>query len=185
MASIRKEKNKNGIEYYRVKIRKKNNCIYKSFKCKESAEIYAAWKENLIDTMDAFDVPLKSRIRFCELVDLKCNDPHIGESMRKDIRESYAKLKDLLRLEDRFVEEITYDEWLNAAKELLSIKVYRGAKTKAGERLMSPTTLRRIFSCLSSVFSYSTSFETPFDNHALKVVQTFIKHLIEKEKQIA
>jgi len=68
MAAITKIK-----DSFRVQIRKKNIEISKTFNKEEDAILWAKYKENLIDCIEVFDVPLKEMVTLREAIELKIN----------------------------------------------------------------------------------------------------------------
>ena len=177
MATIDTRLNKDGTTSYRVSIRKKGQELYKTFSTEEDAKLYAWHKERLIDNMANFDVPLKDRVRFKDILTMKMDSlPVTDTKTMSDFKLSGERICNLLP--DLFMHEISYDTWLKCAKDLLDMDVYRGARTELAKRKMSPNTVRRHFACASSGISYAQSKGINIDNHALKVMQTFITPLI-------
>src|ERR1700679_1545188 len=71
MACIQERPNENGDVSYRVSIRKKGHIISKSFYTKEDAEIYAFYKERLIDLMENFEVPIEKRLTLQSIMNIR------------------------------------------------------------------------------------------------------------------
>lgn len=179
MACIEKRNNKDGSVTHRVSIRKKGIEIYKSFSNEEDAKLYIFYKERLIENMDNFDVPLKQRIKLNEIFEIKSSSlSNCDKKTHNDFDNSASKLMRVVP--DKFYHEISYDEWLSAAKELMNIDVFRGAKNGSNMRKPSITTVRRYFACASSAVSHMQSLGVDLENMPLKVLQTFITPLMKK-----
>lgn len=176
MASITKKISSNGEISYKVCIRKKGVEIYKTFFTEEDAKLYEFYKENLIQNMDNFDVPISERITLNQIIELKLDDLRknkISDRYIVDFNYVLNHIKNYMDM-NQFVCKISYNDWINVAKNLLESDVYRGAKTEIGKRKMSISTLRRIFACISSAYSFAMSKEINIENLPLKVLQVYI-----------
>jgi len=173
MSRIEERILKDGRKSYRVSIRRKNIEIYKTFLEREDAELYSYYKEKLIDNMNNFDVEIKESIRISDLFELKINtlESHQVREI-KDFGNSLERIS--LFLGNKFLNQISFNEWLECAKSLINIEVYRGSKSPKGKRKMSMGTLRKIFAHASSCISYAKTKGIVLDNHPLKVIQCFI-----------
>ncbi len=183
MASIEKRKNSDGSFSYRLSIRKKNFEIYQTFYTEEDAKLYEFYKERLIDNMEAFEVPLKDRVTVEQIFELKIKE--ISEYSPRNISDVNLSLDRIKQFftNKKFINEFSFDDWLNFAKNLYGSDVFRGGKTEKGKRKMSIATLRRIFAVISSVYSNAIAMGIELENHPLKVIQTFITPLMKKEKE--
>jgi hypothetical protein len=173
MATIEKRPNKNGFSW-RVMIRKKNQEIYKSFETEEDANLYVFYKERLIVNMANFDVPVQDRVTLMQIMELKIQT--IDKSDKRTLADyeiSVRRIKDCFG-EIMFYQNITFENWVEAAKKLLQTDVYRGAKTEGGKRKMSPNTLRKIFAHASAAVTHAQHQGIAIDNHPMKVMNTFI-----------
>lgn len=177
MATIRERKGEDGITY-QVQIRNKNISLCKSFKTKEDAEIFAFYKDRLINLMDNFDIPIEKRITIHHVIEIKMKQFE-GRTLL-DFQNSLNKLDEYIP-KDKFCHEVSFEDWLNIAKSMYESDVYRGAKTENGKRKMSPSTLRRYFATISSAFSHAQSIGIPVDNHPLKVIQSYITPLLKDQ----
>ncbi len=180
MATIEKRKNGNGFSF-RVSIRRKGIEIYKTFKTEEDANLYAFYKERLIDNMEAFDVPLKSRVTLRQIIELKIStlDKSIGRAV-EEFEIACDRVSKFLD-KDKFIDGITFDEWLNIAKSMLQEDVFHGSKTENGKRKMSLGTLRRYFANISSAISYAQTQGIEINNIPLKVMQIYINPKIKNK----
>ncbi len=183
MATIEKRISSTGEITYRVQIRKKGSPeIYKTFYNKEDANLFIFYKERLIENMRNFDVPLKEIITLESLFEMKSKCFLEGQEREgREILNSYFRIKESLERLGKtiiFYNDITYDLWVEIAKDLINQDVYRGAKTDAGKRKMSFSTLKNILARASSSVSFAISNGINLENHPLKVIQCYIKDLI-------
>lgn len=178
MGSISKRVNSNGEVSFSVKVRKQGIDITKTFFTEEDAKLFIYYKERLIKNKENFDVPIAKRITLDYCIDLKlqekdrdCKEISSFNCARDRFNEKLGK--------DKFLCELTYDDWLRVAKEMFIDPVYRGSKKEKNARIMSPTTLRRQFAYVSSSISYTISKGVEIENHPLKVIQTHISPMIK------
>lgn len=165
---------------FRAMIRKKGVEISKTFSSRDMAELWARYKEDLIDNMDAFDVDIKDRVSVKELFELKLKTFETERS-KHDTDYTFSRISEFLDV-SRCMKEIGYDEWIDIAKRIYEKPVYRGAVKEKNKKKMSPVTLRKILASLSAVVSHAQSLGIALDNHPLKVIQSFINPMIKKEK---
>lgn len=175
MATIEKRKCGDGFSY-RCSIRKKGIEIYKTFKTEEDAKLYVFYKERLIDNMENFEVPLSHRITLEQLFEIKRKE-FFGYDRRtlNDLDLVYAQIKNCL-IDKVFYHEYTYEDWLECVKKMYQLESWRGSKTNVIK--ISPRTLRRKFGVVSSVISCAISKGIEIENHALKVMQTYINPML-------
>jgi hypothetical protein len=183
MATIKKHINKDGKTTYRLMIRRKNIDISKTFHSEEDAKLYEFYKERLIDNMEIFEVPIEQRITLKQIFELKINDSNeLAKRSILDMENSFKLFHSLLD-SNRFVYNISLEDWEKSAKSMYESDVFQGAKTDAGKRKMSPLTLRRNFACASAAFSTAISKGFKIDNQPLKILQTFINPMIKDLKK--
>lgn len=171
MASIDKRPKKNGEISYEVNIRRKGFEISKTFRTEEDANLYAFYKERLIDNMDNFEVNIKNRVTLKDLTELKLKNV-TERRARQDIENAFMKVRP--HIGDKFLSEITYDNWIEIAKKLLGEYVYKGARNETNKRLMSIASLRRYFAVISSIYSNAGTYGIEVENLPLKVLQNYI-----------
>ncbi len=182
MAVIEKRVSEHGTIAYRVMIRKKNHPpIYQSFRSEEAAELFVKYKEDLIDNMNAFEVPLNERITIQQLLEMKLDDFVENSRTKQDHIFIMNRLLEIID-KNKFVHQINFDEWLEIAKVLYATDVYRGGKNEACKRKMAPKTLLKIFNHISSSFSYAHEKGINLENHAIKVIKCYIRPLIKNMK---
>jgi hypothetical protein len=183
MATIQERKQKDGIVSFKLQIRRKNVEIHKTFHTKEDAEIYAFYKERLIDNIENFDIPIEERITLKQIFEIKLKDSqNLAKRSILDMENAFNLLNKFLDV-SRFIHEINYQDWEISAQEMFKTDVYMGAKTEAGKRKMSPLTLRRNFACYSSAYSNAIAKGFNIENMPLKIMQNFINPLINELKK--
>lgn len=182
MHEIEKRYDKNGIVSYRINIRRGNVDISRTFFTEEDAKLFAFYKERLIDNMKTFEVPLKERVTLRQIIELKINS-NIELDTRSigELNKSCERLENILG-HDKFLCQLSYDDWLKAAKLLYDLPVYRGSKAEHNKRSMSLKTLRRILATISSAFSNAQEIGIDIENHPLKVIQLYINPQIRGKK---
>lgn len=180
MATIEKKPIKGGSFSYRIMIRKKNQNIYKSFDNEEDAKLYVFYKERLIDNIESFDVDLKDRVTLKQIIELKSKNVE-SERYRSDLINAFAYIERFINV-NKFLNEISYDNWLDCAKKLLDVDVYQGVKTEETKRKMSISSLRRNFAVMSASFSYSIEKGINLENHPMKVLASFINPKMPKKE---
>jgi hypothetical protein len=183
MGTIQQIVSKDGKTTYRLQIKRKDIEISKTFHTIEDTKLYEFYKERLIDNIENFEVPIEQRLTLKQIFELKINDS--SELVPRSILDMENSFKLLHKLLDsnRFVYNITFEDWEKAAKSMFDLDVFKGAKTAVGKRKMSPLTLRRNFACASSAFSTAISKGFKIENYPLKILQTFINPMIKDLKK--
>jgi len=183
MGTIQQIVSKDGKTTYRLQIRRKDVEISKTFHTIEDAKLYEFYKERLIDNIENFEVPIEQRLTLKQIFELKVNDSkELASRSVKDLENSFNLFHDLLD-SNRFVYNITLEDWEKSAKSMYDLDVFKGAKTEVGRRKMSPLTLRRNFACASSAFSTAISKGFKIENFPLKILQTFINPILKDLKK--
>lgn len=183
MASIREIKQKDGTVKFNLQIRKKDFIISKTFLTLEDAKIYEFYKERLIDNIENFDVPIEERLTLKQIFEIKLNDSqHLDRRSISDIENAFRLMENYFDV-NKFICNINYKDWENYAIEIYGTDVYKGAKTEAAKRKMSPLTLRRYFACYSSAFSNSISKGFNIENMPLKILQNYINPMLKELKK--
>lgn len=182
MSVIETRKNSDGTLSYRVKIRKKDVEIYKTFITHEDAELYAFYKERLIDNMKNFDVPSKCRVTLKQIVEMKIqNLSQVNKKTLEDFTTGLNHISKFLEV-NTFVSQITYEDWLNCAKSLINSDVYRGSKNESAKRKMAPATLKRILCTASSAITYAQSQGIEIENHPILIIRNYVLPLMKEKK---
>ncbi len=162
-------------------IRKKGIEICKTFAKKDDAELYAKWKENLIELMDNFEVDISQTITIEEIFNMKLSA--VGMENKRtynDIANVKTTILDMLN-ENKFASDMSFEDWKNLAKSLYDKDVYRGAKSGGNIRKISLETLRKFFAYCSASYSHAQTLGIELENHPLRVIQTFITPLKAKK----
>ncbi len=174
MATVTKRQNSDGSIVFRVNIRKKDVDISKTFYTEEDANLFIFYKERLLQNMANFEVSTKDCVTLEQIMDLKIKSIDQAEfRYLSDFNLSKQRLIQTLDNE-KFLCDITYDDWIEAATKLYNMDIYRGGKTESCKRKMSLETLRKIFAYASASISYAIAQGIELQNHPLKVIQTFI-----------
>ena len=181
MAAIEERKNANGEISYRVLIRKKGIDISRTFDNKETAILFEFYKEKLINNMSNFDVPLNKRVTLRYIVDLKLKDVIDDMRFMSSFKVSLSEFEEIFGIE-KFLHEISYEDWLEASKKIFSNSVYRGYKTEKAKRDMSLSTFKKRLAYMSSCITYAVSLGIELENHPLKVIQVYINPMMNKDK---
>ena len=154
MATIEERLSPNGKYSYRVMIRKKGNEISKTFSERVDAELYAYYKEKLIDQINNFEISLEERITLRQILELKLNIINENENRtQRDLTNAMERAIEYFG-ETKFYNQISLKDWEKAAISIYKTPVYRGAQTDNAKRDMSPKTLRNIFAYISSCVSH-------------------------------
>lgn len=176
MAAIVKRINSNNEETYKVSIRIKGTCIYKTFYNEEDANLYAKWKENLLNNMENFDVKLNEIITLNQIIDLKKKTEGLGNKTYADLDVARKYFNNIFG-DEKPLSEISYYDWLEASKKLLETYVYLGAVKEHNKRKMSTKTLKRNLACISSAISNAQNLGVNLQNHPLNVIRGFVNKL--------
>lgn len=144
-----------------------------TFKDKETGDLWTAYKEDMIDQMFYFDVPLQEMITLKDAIELKFKE------LERDGKDPKS-ICDVRRLENDFSEflelplnKIDYNTLMVKVKNMLNSTVFYGGAGKGtgSERVQSlPTVLRKI-RVLSTVFSKMINEGVNVENPALRVAQ--------------
>lgn len=174
MASFSVRQNSDGSTSYVASIRKKNIEIKRSFKTEEDANVFAFYKERLIDLMNAFEVPLSETLTIDQVFELK-----LKEISEVDIRPRNDFINTKKRITSHFndkifIKDITYNEWLECAKSIYQMPVFRGGKNESCKKNMSPKTLRNIFAYCSSAISNAQEKGIKIPNYPLEIIKDYI-----------
>jgi hypothetical protein len=182
MATITENYRKDKINY-KVQIRKKGIDVTKTFSNKDDADLYIFYKERLIENMENFNVPINEQVTLTQIVELQISNVDLFKKRQiNDVKRSLNRINEILG-KDRLLSTISLEEWVECVKILYSMDVYKGAKTSNGKRKMSLSTLKKIFSHISSAISYAKKQGIIIENLPLKVIQSYIRPLEEKENK--
>jgi hypothetical protein len=166
MASITKDKNS-----YKVRIRRKDLNLFSHFKNKYDALLWAAYKEDLIDQIIAFDPPLKDMVTLQDAIELKIQN---ADYKSKKYLYDY---KGLLTYFDKFKEknlsEISYQDLLSHFDTLLNIPIRRGGNSDDNgiKKLPEPNTILKKYAYLSTVYQLMIEKGMEIENIPIKIVK--------------
>ncbi len=169
MATIRKIKDR-----YHVEIRKKEISIRSTFSNLETAELWMKYKEDLIDDISSFDIPLRIMITLEQAIDLKCismNEKKVEKRSVSDIENLKNGLSEWM---EKSIDSIFYDDILKRSKEMMNEIVCIGGnvKNQTGRKsIQSPITVLKKIRCLSAVYSHMVDLGFIDKNPVLAVLQ--------------
>lgn len=181
MASITQCKNGK----VRVQIKKNNTSHYKSFHNLETAQLFAKYKEELLDDMSAFEVKPTEMLTFIDMIELKIKN--LKDVGRSEINDYEGLKRDFSEFLDRFVIEIKLPEFSQKFQILIDQKITVGGdrynqNENTGRKVIpSPATILRKFRCLAACYSYAISEGYEIENNPQKVIST-ITNLLKKDK---
>lgn len=176
MASIESRVNKDGSVSWRVQIRRKDRVLASTFRDKETAEMWAHYKESLIDEIEAFEVPKEELVTFKDMIELKVKEaiesktsPRYIKDLRNDMEEFSNRLG-----RDRFVNEISYEELFEVVKGMIGEKTKIGGTksdiTTGSPVNRSPASVRRKLASYSTCITVLQKNGLNIDNIALKIM---------------
>lgn len=162
---------------FRAHIRKKGIELSATFKHQEDAELWALYKEDLIDSIQAFDMPLKEGITLQDAIELKMSKIEINSS-KKEFNEYTILLKFFEEFCPKSIGDIKYVDLVKCYEEKIKTPIYRGGTGKNDEtgikKLPSHLTILKKFAYLSTIYQMLIEDGVDLENIALKVMQ-FIK----------
>lgn len=164
MASFRERKGR-----HEAIIRRKNLFLSASFSTKEDAELWAAYKEDLIDQIVAFEPPLEQIITLGDAIQMRVDTAK--EKGTSDIGDIKILFQSFEKYIDLPIQEISYDDLANHFEYLMTVPVKRGGNPnnlEAGLKTMpSMYTTFRKFSYLSTVYEHLIKEGVRIQNHPL------------------
>lgn len=184
MANIETRKNQDGSTTFRVQIRKKGKEIYKSFRNEEDANIFVFYKEKLLDNIENFDTKIESRVSLEQAFELKVLSFENGNKRNiDDYIFSLKRLNEYFKTSKNcdivYLNNLNHIDWIGCALRMMNTHVYRGGKTEAGKRIMSFSTLRKIFAHAASCISFLQSSGMVLHNHPQEVIKSHISQKIK------
>jgi len=179
MGSITKINNKDGSHKFKVKISRGDTIFCKSFFDEEDAKLYIFYKERLIDNMKNFEIPLHETLTLEQIFELKIEKT--TKIQRKEIEDFNLSLSRLQTCfgKNKCYSEISIEDWTQAVKSIMHLKVYRGAKNKNGERDISLKSVKKIFAHASSCITFCQNMGFKIDNKPMIVIKNTINPLIK------
>jgi len=119
---------------FRVQIRKKGVELTQTFSKIEDAELWAKWKEDIIDQMEAFKPPMEEMVTFEDAIDLKIKKLQEEKRDHRTIGAVVVLKSVFQEMLELSMLEITFDMLLCKAKELLKSEIRIGGKASSGGR---------------------------------------------------
>ena len=182
MASIEKRDSR-----FRVLIRRNKTNISATFSDETTAKLFAAYKEDLIEKMAQFDVPVADlmTLRDCsvlKIADMKkkaCSHRSIS-----DVEQSVSN--DFSAFCDMPMSSLTYDLILNKAILMLDQIVRKGGSkhSNSGDhRQQNPVTVLKKMRVLGSIISYGISLGANIDNVVPRVTSYLEKSVIKSSQK--
>lgn len=186
MASIEERKNNDGSISYRVQIRKKGIDMSKTFKDLETAKLFEWYKENLIDEMEAFEVPKSELFTLQDGYELKikCMNEAGTYSSKYflDLKRDYEAISAYIP-KDTYLYKITFQDLDNLAKslvqEILKVGGNQHDKTTGKDIQCSPRTAQRRLMCISSIYSILQQKGVNIKNPCAEYLPYFRKNYVD------
>ncbi len=170
---------------YKVEVSNEHFTFETEFKNRKTAEIYASYREDLLDKMKKFDAPLKDVISLIGAIDYKISEMRENNRDKKTIEDVKGLLKCFPDWMDLPLSELSYDMMLERADEMFKETVRRGGSQKTDGSgkivIQSPVTVRKKFACLSSVISHMISQGVQCENNAYKILG-YLQSVINEKK---
>jgi hypothetical protein len=176
LATIRERKGRFGVKISRNRI-----TICQTFSTLETAKLWAAYKEDLLDEMEAFNPPKQEMITLEDAINFKI-DNAIKDGLSTRSVTDIKNLKiDFNAFLQKYMHEISYDDLIAHCKKMSKIQVKFGGSVgneKSGKYSMpSPITIINKLKRLSTVYSNLNENNVDIDNIALKCVNELSKNL--------
>lgn len=134
MATIKKRNNS-----FAVNIRKKETSIYATFQSEEDAILWAKYKEDLIDQVEAFSVPVDQLVTIEDALEMK-----YAEKMKTD-----RKLHNqVIKLKKDFI------EWLDLPIDQITLEMIKFKASEMENKGLSLTSIRNQTALFSSAISF-------------------------------
>lgn len=167
---------------YRVAIRKKGfKDIYKTFAKKEDAELYIAWKEDLLDQISSFDPSPEVLLTLDQAIEMKLKDAEKKNLDHRTITSFNGLKSHFIDYLDLSLSELTYENLLSKLQEFMNTKVVRGGpKSKSTPQDASLRTISNRFRYLSSVIGYVNTQGFSFKNDAINIL-SYLETLMKGE----
>ena len=178
MATIQEITLSNGKKSYRATIRRSGSPMESSnFDDRESAVIWANYRESIIEESRKFSADDKDMLTINDILKIKFPN----ES--REYKETCSYFGCYLHLS---LNEFTYEKMKEAAISLVNTPIYaHGSTRKEGSKLRDPVTVARKFAHLSSAINYCVSKGYNLPNDALKIVNWLKQMSTEMKASIA
>lgn len=180
MATFKNDGRKN----FSVSIRRKGHNITKTFSDKETAELYAKYKEALIDEMENFDVPKKDLITLDSAIECRLEELLNAKADRRTVLDVKGLRGFFPEFMNLTLSELTYEMLKNKIEKMMVEPIRRGGdRDKTGKLILqSPVTIRRKVAMLSSIYSLMIKKGVDCENIPLRIL-SFLHEIIKKKKK--
>jgi hypothetical protein len=190
MATIKERKGR-----FSCSIRKRNGELNATFSSKETAELWARYKEDLIDEISSFNPEIEEMFTLGEAISFKeqeTKDRNLDKKTQNDIYNLYREFEDVLHVP---LKHIDLDYYIKKAERMLNTIVRKGgARLKPGTglaRQQSPSTVLRKFTYLGGVYSLMQKRGLKIENLPQKICEVLrdkaemraIEKTVEKYKE--
>ncbi len=157
---------------YHVSLNNLFGSSFADFAREEDAKLWCAYKEDLSNQIIAFDAPIGNLITLDSAIEMKiaealeCELDHRTINSIENLKIHFAELL------DKNMNEITYENLLNIANNLMKIEVKHGGSKNSGGtfKLPSKDTLMNRFKYLATVYGCLNKRGMSLTNHPLNVV---------------
>ncbi len=181
MASIRERMKSNGEISYTVDIRKKNKKpLTATFRKLEDAKLWADYKEDLIDRIDAFDISMGEMMTIEDIFMHKLENAKQTGISPKYITDMISEKKTwekILGKNFRYI-DLTYNFLKELVDKMMTETVRIGGNTYAQDntgkvKMISPSTVRKRLAYFSSAIEYLKSQGIELRNIPLELLKYF------------
>jgi hypothetical protein len=169
---------------WNVMIRKKNLKLSATFSDKETAELWAKYKEDLYDEMEHFNVPPTELFKLSDAIDLKARSLKEKDSAAKTILDT-LKLKEIFStVSDKPLSDISLDDYSKICERMLNTIVLRGGSAEKGKPVQqSIYTVYKKFRYLSIVYSFMIDNGLSLANHPHTILRELERKMRPKVDQ--
>ena len=168
MANIQERSGK-----FRVSIRKKGTELSATFSDLETANLWANYKENLIDEIEAFKVPMGEMITLGDAIELKVEKASQDKLDVRSVQDIKNLARDFYALIDTPINKIYFGSLKLACLSLLERPTRIGGKSENSGRQVIPSvqTILSKLRRLASVYSNLKEYDIKTNNTAQEVLE--------------
>lgn len=161
-----------------VDIRKKNCSMQATFSDRETAELWAKYKEDIVDEIENFSPPTDELFTLSNAIDLKARSLKEKEAAHKTIDDT-LKLKVYFdKFSDKSLSDISLEDYSEHCKMMLNMIVQRGGSLNKGKPVQqSPATVYKKFRYLSIVYSFMQEQGVKIVNHPQAILRELEKKM--------
>lgn len=142
------------------------------FASEEDAKLWCAYKEDLHNQIYAFDAPIGDILTLDSAIEMKIAEAKESQLDHRTVSSLEGLKIHFASLLDKGMNEITYEDLLNVANDLMSTEVrHGGGKSSGGKyKLPSKDTLMNRFKYLGTIYGCLNKRGMSLTNHPLNVV---------------